>query len=193
MSRNREFDEKIVLEKAMKIFWKQGYEKTSMQELVDYMGIHRKSIYDTFENKRSLFIASLAYYEAFVAENFTEIINNSSTVKIAIQNIFNSVLQSIENDTSPPGCLAVNTASELSLIDHGINDIVTEMFRKTEVIFKQLLEEGIANGEFNEELPPQATAQFLHNNLVGLRVLAKTNYSREELSNNIEQILNVLN
>lgn len=58
MARSKEFDEKAVLRKAMELFWEQGYEKTSMQDLVDHMGIHRRSIYDTFGDKRSLFLAS---------------------------------------------------------------------------------------------------------------------------------------
>ena len=41
----------MVLQKAMELFWQQGYEKTSMSDLVEHMGIHRKSIYDTFGEK----------------------------------------------------------------------------------------------------------------------------------------------
>ena len=54
MARTKEFDEQVVLTKAMNLFWEQGYEKTSMQELVDRMGIHRRSIYDTFGDKHQL-------------------------------------------------------------------------------------------------------------------------------------------
>ena len=51
MGRAKEFDQEVVLDKAMQIFWEKGYEKTSMQDLVDHMGIHRRSIYDTFGDK----------------------------------------------------------------------------------------------------------------------------------------------
>ncbi|MCK0473838.1 TetR/AcrR family transcriptional regulator [Halalkalibacter sp. APA_J-10(15)] len=97
MARNRKFDEKVVLKKVMELFWKQGYEKTSMQELVDHMGIHRKSIYDTFGDKRSLFSASLTFYEEFVTISFTDIIRHSSSVKQAIREIFNFVIQSADS------------------------------------------------------------------------------------------------
>ena len=66
MARSKEFDEKQALRKAMELFWQQGYEKTSMQELVDYMGIHRRSIYDTFGDKRTLFLSALSYYEELI-------------------------------------------------------------------------------------------------------------------------------
>ena len=56
MGRNKEFEEEAVLQKAMELFWKQGYEKTSMSDLVEHMGIHRKSLYDTFGDKHSLYL-----------------------------------------------------------------------------------------------------------------------------------------
>ena len=89
----------------MELFWKQGYEKTSMQDLVDYMGIHRRSIYDTFGHKCYSFLASLTYYETFVIETFTGIISNSTTVKKAVRDVFNYVIQSAELDVYPTGCL----------------------------------------------------------------------------------------
>lgn len=192
MARHKEFNEEVVLEKAAHIFWTQGYEKTSMKDLVDYMGIHRRSIYDTFGDKRSLFIASLTYYETFVTETFTRIIKNSPTVKIAVRDIFNYIIQAAESDDFPAGCLLVNTAAELSLVDQDMKKMVTKIFRDAEIMFEHLLEEGRKNGELNEELDPQITAQFLHNNLVGLRVMVKTNYSKEELESVLNLMLKVL-
>ena len=62
MGRKKEFDEDAVLHKAMRLFWEQGYEKTSMQELVSHMGIHKKSMYDTFGDKQSLYVKTLKRY-----------------------------------------------------------------------------------------------------------------------------------
>ncbi|RAS77288.1 TetR/AcrR family transcriptional regulator [Priestia endophytica] len=192
MARNREFDEKVVLKKAMELFWKQGYEKTSMQELVNHMGIHRKSIYDTFGDKRSLFSASLTFYEEFVTNSYTDIISHSSSVKQAIRDIFNFVVQSAHLDAYPTGCLTVNAAVELSLIDQDINHMVTKMFKTTEMMFEQVLLDGQKNGELREELNPHITSKLLHNNLVGLRVMVKTEYSTEELESIIDLIMKVL-
>ena len=68
MGRSKEFDEKEALQKAMLIFWEQGYEKTSINDLVEGIGIHRKSLYDTFGGKHELFLK--------VIENYNEIIKN---------------------------------------------------------------------------------------------------------------------
>lgn len=63
MARSKEFEVNEVLDKAIQLFWTQGYEKTSMQDLVEFMGIHRRSIYDTFGDKHALFMKALERYE----------------------------------------------------------------------------------------------------------------------------------
>jgi len=192
MARNKEFDEKVVLKKAMELFWKQGYEKTSMQDLVNHMGIHRRSIYDTFGDKYSLFLSSLKSYEVFVAEELNKIISNSSTVKIAIRKIFEYVVSLAELEIYPAGCFAVNTAVELSLLDKDIQHLTTKMFNDTEELFNKLIKDGQNKGELKNDLNTQVTAQYLHNNLIGLRVLVKTNYTKKELESIIDLILKVL-
>lgn len=192
MARNKEFDEKVVLKKAMELFWKQGYEKTSMQDLVTHMGIHRRSIYDTFGDKHSLFLASLKYYEEFVSEELTKIISNSSTVKESIIKIFECVINLAELEIYPAGCFTVNTAVELSLLDKDIQHLTTKMFNDTEELFNRLLIQGQEKGEFKSDLNTRVTAKFLHNNLIGIRVLVKTNYTKKELESIIDLIMKVL-
>src|ERR1041384_4735339 len=70
--RPQAFDLPTVLEGAMVLFWTQGYEATSMQELVEATGINRGSIYNTFGDKEGLFIAVLDHYAATVVESLIE-------------------------------------------------------------------------------------------------------------------------
>ena len=63
MTRSKEFVESEVLLKAMHLFWEKGYEKSSLQDLVQHMGVHRRSMYDTFGDKHSLFMKTLELYE----------------------------------------------------------------------------------------------------------------------------------
>ncbi|WP_141994977.1 TetR/AcrR family transcriptional regulator [Bacillus sp. B4EP4a] len=190
MARSKEFDEKAVLRKAMELFWEQGYEKTSMQDLVDHMGIHRRSIYDTFGDKRSLFLASLNHYEELIVNEMESIISSTSSTKQTIRDVFIFVLNSIEQ--YPKGCLSVNAAIELSLLDKEIGRIVTKMFNRTEDMFNNLIKRGQASGELSKEIDSDNTSRFLHNNLVGIRVLIKTNYNKKELEGIITLALSVL-
>lgn len=190
MARSKEFDEKAVLRKAMELFWEQGYEKTSMQDLVDHMGIHRRSIYDTFGDKRSLFLASLNHYEELIVNEMESIISSTSSIKQTIRDVFIFVLNSIEQ--YPKGCLSVNAAIELSLLDKEIGRIVTKMFNRTEDMFNILIKRGQTSGELSKEIDSDNTSRFLHNNLVGIRVLIKTNYNKKELEGIITLALSVL-
>ena len=190
MARSKEFDEKAVLRKAMELFWEQGYEKTSMQDLVDHMGIHRRSIYDTFGDKRSLFLASLNHYEELIVNEMESIISSTSSIKQAIRDVFIFTLNSIEQ--YPKGCLSVNAAIELSLLDKEIGRIVTKMFNRTEDMFNNLIKRGQTSGELSKEIDSHNTSRFLHNNLVGIRVLIKTNYDKKELEGIITLALSVL-
>ncbi|MCM3677131.1 TetR/AcrR family transcriptional regulator [Peribacillus simplex] len=190
MARSKEFDEKAVLRKAMELFWEQGYEKTSMQDLVDHMGIHRRSIYDTFGDKRSLFLASLNHYEELIVNEMESIISSTSSIKQAIRDVFMFILNPIEQ--YPKGCLSVNAAIELSLLDKEIGRIVTKMFNRTEDMFNNLIKRGQTSGELSKEIDSDNTSRFLHNNLVGIRVLIKTNYSKKELEGIITLALSVL-
>jgi TetR/AcrR family transcriptional regulator, transcriptional repressor for nem operon len=190
MARSKEFDEKAVLRKAMELFWAQGYEKTSMQDLVDHMGIHRRSIYDTFGDKRSLFLASLNHYEELIVNEMESIISSTSSIKQTIRDVFIFVLNSIEQ--YPKGCLSVNAAIELSLLDKEIGRIVTKMFNRTEDMFNNLIKRGQTSGELSKEIDSDITSRFLHNNLVGIRVLIKTNYNKKELEGIITLALSVL-
>lgn len=190
MARSKEFDEKAVLRKAMELFWEQGYEKTSMQDLVDHMGIHRRSIYDTFGDKRSLFLASLNHYEELIVNEMESIISSTSSIKQAIRDVFIFILNSIEQ--YPKGCLTVNAAIELSLLDKEIGRIVTKMFNRTEAMFNNLIKRGQTSGELSKEIDSDNTSRFLHNNLVGIRVLIKTNYNKKELEGIITLALSVL-
>ncbi|MDF9758332.1 TetR/AcrR family transcriptional repressor of nem operon [Peribacillus simplex] len=190
MARSKEFDEKAVLRKAMELFWEQGYEKTSMQDLVDHMGIHRRSIYDTFGDKRSLFLASLNHYEELIVNEMESIISSTSSIKQAIRDVFIFILNSIEQ--YPKGCLSVNAAIELSLLDKEIGSIVTKMFNRTEDMFNNLIKRGQTSGELSKEIDSDNTSRFLHNNLVGIRVLIKTNYNKKELEGIITLALSVL-
>lgn len=190
MARSKEFDETVVLRKAMELFWEQGYEKTSMQDLVDHMGIHRRSIYDTFGDKRSLFLAALDEYETFITNQMKTIIRQNESVHSAIRDVFLFILHS--SDQYPKGCLSVNAAVELSLLDQEIDRLVTAMFNRTEDMFEELIRHGQQNGELSDDIDPVQTARFLHNNLIGLRVLIKTNYSQKELESIITLALKVL-
>lgn len=190
MARSKEFDVNQVLGKAMELFWQQGYEKTSMQELVDYMGIHRRSIYDTFGDKRTLFLSALSHYDELITKQTKKKVDSKFLVKQGIREVFNMIIY--PNLKLPKGCLSVNAAVELSLIDEEIATKIVGMFTKTEALFYELLKHGQETGEIAKRLEPEGMSYFLHNSLVGLRVLVKIEADEKKLESIVDVTLSVL-
>ncbi|MED1792112.1 TetR/AcrR family transcriptional regulator [Brevibacillus nitrificans] len=190
MARSKEFDEKEVLRKAMKLFWHQGYEKTSMQDLVEYMGIHRRSMYDTFGDKHSLFMKALEHYCDMMGNKINTIMNQEQTVKQAIRNLFEMTLQ--RTNEQPVGCLLVNTAVELALHDEEAADTVSKRFFDTERIIYELLLRGQESGEISAHHNPEKLSWFLNNSLVGFRVMVKTTDDKVKLASIIDMTMGVL-
>lgn len=179
MARKREFDKVEALKQAMNLFWLQGYEKTSMEDLVNHMGVHRKSIYDTFGNKHELFIKALEYYKTSIGQELLRRIADKESTLDKIKAIFDYSRSS--NDEQGKGCLVVNTAVELSLYDDFIAQIVRTNFDEIEKVIGQLLQEGQTTGGFSPQLDLPVTTKFIHNALIGIRVQLKTIEDQQKL------------
>ena len=64
----KQFDPSRTLERARDLFWRRGFDGTALAELEGELGVGRKSLYDTFGNKRALYLASLEHYEGSVVD-----------------------------------------------------------------------------------------------------------------------------
>ncbi|MGM0835429.1 MAG: TetR/AcrR family transcriptional regulator [Bacillota bacterium] len=179
MPRAKEFDEDEVLLKAMRIFWEQGYEKTSIKDLVEYLGIHRRSLYDTFGDKHQLFIKAIERYNKFLNGYFQSCINRADSAKQALIFLFDFMIEGY--DDKPQGCMLVNMAVELALRDTEVDIKAGESFDRMEHLLAELIRRGQENGEFATTRDSDELAENIHNTMVGLRVLARTSTDREKL------------
>lgn len=190
MARSKEFDVDDVLGKAMNIFWQQGYEKTSMQDLVAGMGIHKRSMYDTFGDKHTLYIKALERFASIHASRMEGRIEGITSAKGAISLLFDGTIH--RSSAEPKGCMLVNTAVELSNHDPEAAAKANEAFLNTEGLIRQLILHGQATGEISSRRDAGALAAFLHNALVGLRVMVKATQDLDKLQMIADTTLAVL-
>ncbi|MDR6555110.1 TetR/AcrR family transcriptional regulator [Paenibacillus qinlingensis] len=190
MGRNKVFDEDAVLLKAMHLFWKQGYEKTSMQELVSHMGIHKGSLYDTFGDKQSLYIRALKRYSENSEQSVKLRLADTRSVKEAIRMLFDLAIH--QREDIPQGCFIVNTAVELSFHDAEARECVRLNWERVEEIIADLIVRGKLEGELAESIDADQLASFLNNALIGLRIIAKTITDRDKLNHIIEMNMSLL-
>src|SRR6187431_2537654 len=103
MARTKDFDESEVLAKAVKLFWLKGYNGTSMQELVDALGISRSSLYDTYVDKHTLYLKSLQFYQANGQKQITDIAAGTTSAKDAIKRLLEFVTTGLLSDKQHKG------------------------------------------------------------------------------------------
>lgn len=167
--RKKKFEMDAVLKRAVLLFWRKGYAGTSMQDLVQAMGINRQSLYDTFGDKHDLFISALQEYSEMTQAEITETLTAANTLRTKLQTIFNVYVE--RSGTTPKGCLIVNSATELGLADSSVRQLVEGYFAKEKKTLRQVLK------QYQTELMPNsdisAIADRLQNALVGIRVQAR--------------------
>ncbi|MFE6076695.1 TetR/AcrR family transcriptional regulator [Paenibacillus sp. NPDC057886] len=179
MGRYKEFEENVVLDKAMKLFWEQGYEKTSMTDLVEHMGIHRRSLYDTFGDKHTLFLKAMDRFRTKVNSELAGIVKGSETAVEALQLIISYMIYG--NEDTPSGCLMVNSAVELAMRDVDVDSKATESFTLVEQLFKDIILWGQKNGELTLDYDAGVLAAHLNAVGIGLRAMARTSIPKENL------------
>ncbi len=179
MGRSKEFEEDVVLQKAMELFWEQGYEKTSMSDLVEHMGIHRRSLYDTFGDKHALYLKAIDRYGEYTAGKLKSETLRAKTAKQAMQYIFDYVIEA--NEDRRLGCLFVNAATEMAPQDNEVTKKTEEAFKQTEHFFAEIIREGQQTGEFSCDYDAETLAEILHHTLLGIRVLRRTSVSKEKM------------
>ena len=114
MPRPKAFDPDAALQKAMHVFWERGYEATSVQDLVEGMGINRFSLYSTFGNKHQLFVTVLERYCATIGANLVGDLEHSAAGLTAIRQFFTRLVDFFASAKGWRGCLMTNTAVELA-------------------------------------------------------------------------------
>jgi TetR/AcrR family transcriptional repressor of nem operon len=169
----KSFDADAALEKAMAAFWAHGYEATSIQDLVDCMGVNRGSLYATFGDKRSLFLQALRRYDEAHRRAWTDQLAGAASARAAILAAFEDVIAAVLDNGRSEGCLLVNTALELSPHDPEIAAIVAGGLREVERFFRRQIERGRASGQISPDVDPEETARALLALLAGLRVFAR--------------------
>ena len=181
MARKKEYNEDVVVEKAMNLFWRNGYETTSMQMLEKEMGINKFSIYASFGNKHGLFLESLKCYKGKVnsiLEKFKKATNGVEDIK---QFFYDSVSSNFKDDNQK-GCFVTNTYNEFSESE---DVLIKEQMTHFMDNLKKLFIEKLKMDSTKDEETILKEANFLLLAKHGLAAAARVN-TKEEIVDYIE-------
>lgn len=174
MARTKDFDENEVLKKAVCLFWDKGYNGTSMQELVDGLGISRSSLYDTFGDKHQLYLKALEVYRQDYGSQLCALTGEASSAKEAINQLLQLVIDNLLNDEQRKGCFMVNAGIEMASHDGEVNKLICDTENQLEQAFLKVLRQGQEKGEIAKEKDAAALARFLNNTVKGMQVSVKS-------------------
>jgi len=178
--RPKGFDESEVLERAMQLFWSQGYEATGLAQLLDTMQISRQSLYDTFGNKRALFQRAIQHYRATQLTTALALLERPGSPKANVEAVA-SFFEQIAADQRGRGCLVANALVEVAPHDPELAALLEDTLGLLEAGVRKALEQARELGEIPADRSPRALARALTNALIGMAVTGKLRPGREAL------------
>lgn len=173
MPRSKSYNPDHVLEKAMCVFWENGYEATTVRLLEKEMGINQFSIYASFNDKKNLFIESLRRYKFHIEKNvFNDLLLEDADIS-DIELFLNEFSEKIKDGKFSNGCLMANTAAEIGQKDEIIHNEVKHYFDFVGEMFKEILERSQKKGDISLDADIEKCSGYLVGIMQGLSVASK--------------------
>ncbi len=171
----------------MLLFWAKGYSATSANDLVSELSLSRSSLYDTFGDKRSLFLKALMQYQTEILGSMESLIRNTDDVREALLAIFNLIVKQQDRENAPKGCFMVNAAVELAPSDIEIAYLVASSQRGFEKTLKEAFDRAQQSNQIAPSYSPDYLSKFFYSVITGLRVGVRANQD----ANSFREVINV--
>jgi AcrR family transcriptional regulator len=178
--RPRAFDADKALDQALKVFWRKGYEGTSLPDLTEAMGINRPSLYAAFGNKEALFHKALGRYvegpAAYVRDALKE-----STAKAVAERILFGAADRLTDSRNPGGCLIVHAALACGDAAESVRKDLIAHRAASEALLRQRFERAKTDGDLPADTNPADLAKYIITVVHGMSVQATSGASRAKL------------
>ncbi|MHA7264297.1 TetR/AcrR family transcriptional regulator [Arthrobacter sp. TMN-37] len=186
--RPREFDVDEALERAVDVFWRQGYEGTTLEDLTRAMSISRPSLYAAFGNKEGTFRQAIGRY-ARVEMAYIDVALAKPTAREVAEHYLRANVESITLPDRPPGCLSIQGGLSGHPGDQQVVEFLNESRNAGEARFVRRFQEAIETGDLPATEDPADLARYLATVTAGLAVQAASGASRAELAKVAERAL----
>lgn len=180
MARPKEFDQETALRSAVRLFSQQGFAATSTEQLMRVMDIGRQSMYDTFGDKRSLFLRAL---EMYVRESVQAINAELEKPGSALGAVRDALVTFAERDDmcSAEGCMGLNAISEFGQRDAEVSRITRSAARALRQTLMGVFTRAKMQGELSPDADVDSMTDFFESTLAGIRMAAKGGKNRKAL------------
>jgi TetR/AcrR family transcriptional regulator, transcriptional repressor for nem operon len=186
MARPRTFDPDDVLLKARDVFWSQGYQGTSLDDITAATGLTKPSLYAAFGDKASLFLKVLDDYHDRLVARATGILADAPTARAGIESWLLSLLPICSGKKGRRGCLSVNTLTDGGPRDDAVEKSIARYNARLESLILKRLQADRA--QFAANFDPVATSRTIMAIYTGLMAMAKQLQSEDQVKLVIKQV-----
>ena len=194
--RHRSFDKDNALEKAMLIFWKNGYPGTSLTDLMNVMGISKSSLYAAFGSKEELFNQAIEFYlNKHGVVHLAELFKTEQSLKERVRNYLFSIASMLTNPDLPKGCLICNSTSEIAgyCLPENSATSINAINQQTIITLTDFFEKEQQVGNLIDGNSSNAIANYLLTLQFGLAVSARNGSNLEDLKEIVNFSIDQLN
>ena len=181
MGMAKQYDRSELLNRAVELFRRQGFNGTSTADLVAELGINRKSMYAEFGSKQQLFEAVLAHYNENHLSEVLASLEADDAGLAAIRNAFRGYASASEGRMSGLGCLMCNTDVEGAALDAGSKRFVTAYLERITAAFRRALQNAKQNDEIDPAADPDSLAGFFTTLLLGFAASVRAEAAPEQV------------
>jgi TetR/AcrR family transcriptional regulator, transcriptional repressor for nem operon len=188
---DKQFNCDVALAKAMEVFWARGYEAASLSELLGQMGIGRKSLYDTFGNKRSLFLKALEHYACTQIKSMREQLLASGSPLANLERVLQGLVQ-MHSQPESKGCMLGTNIADFDTREAEIAALLRHYLQETEDAYYMALSRAQQAGEISSTANPRELARMLLCTTQGMALLGRVQESDTLLKSTVEAVMTFL-
>ena len=188
--RPRTFDNDAVLDKAIAVFWRKGFDGASLDDLSEAMGIGRPSIYCAFGDKDRLFMQCLNRYVATVCAPPLERLLGSTDLKSAIYEFLSGFAENATRDSEHPGCLLSVVAA--TVVNPAVKSYVASQFAQAESAIAQRLQTDVVAGALPPNFNSRLAARRVTDAILSIGARAAHGAIREDLERDAHDVADLI-
>ncbi|MGF1475626.1 MAG: TetR/AcrR family transcriptional regulator [Geminicoccaceae bacterium] len=170
----------------MELFWRQGFEATSVSDLAKVMGINPPSLYAAFDDKQHLFVEAVRHYQSGPGGFAKAALAEEPTAERAIRRLLNEAVASYTDDSRPAGCMVVLAATHCGPAAKEMVDALAGLRRASEAAIRARVRAGVDAGELAPGTDVEALGSLIVTLFQGLSIRARDGASREQLQSVVD-------
>lgn len=181
--RPREFDVDTALDRALELFWRDGYEGASINEIAEAMGVSKPSLYAAFGDKASLYLRALERYAERHRCEQARVLDAEPDARRAVERLLLAAVDSLASPDLPGGCMVVSgsTSCGSAAVPETVRQALCNALRSGANALEARLSRAQKDGQLSEDVDVSALALYFSTVLAGLSVQARGQQCREVL------------